>query len=41
MSSSEQGVIFASAALYIMPALLIYSYFQEDILLGIQLSDMK
>ena len=41
LSSSEQGVIFASAALYIMPALLIYSYFQEDILLGIQLSDMK
>lgn len=41
LSSSEQGVVFASAALYIMPALLIYSYFQEDILLGIQLSDMK
>lgn len=41
LNSSEQGVIFASAALYIMPALLIYSYFQEDILLGIQLSDMK
>ena len=41
LSSAEQGVIFASAALYIMPALLIYSYFQEDILLGIHLSDMK
>ena len=41
LSSSEQSVIFASAALYILPALLIYSYFQEDILLGIQLSDMK
>lgn len=40
-SSSEQGVVFAAAALYILPALLIYSYFQEDILLGIQLSDMK
>lgn len=40
-SSSEQGVVFAGAALYILPALLIYSYFQEDILLGIQLSDMK
>lgn len=40
-SSSEQGVVFAAAALYILPSLLIYSYFQEDILLGIQLSDMK
>jgi multiple sugar transport system permease protein len=40
-SSTEQGVVFAAAALYILPALLIYSYFQEDILLGIQLSDMK
>ena len=40
-SSNEQGVVFAAAALYILPALLIYSYFQEDILLGIQLSDMK
>lgn len=40
-SSQEQGVVFAAAALYILPALLIYSYFQEDILLGIQLSDMK
>ncbi len=41
MSSSEAGVAFAGAALYIVPALLIYTYFQEDILLGIQLSDMK
>ena len=40
-SSSEQGVVFAAAAVYILPSLLIYSYFQEDILLGIQLSDMK
>ena len=38
---SEQGIAFAGAALYILPALLIYTYFQEDILLGIQLSDMK
>ncbi len=41
MSTNEAGVAFAGAALYILPALLIYTYFQEDILLGIQLSDMK
>ncbi|MGI6690244.1 MAG: carbohydrate ABC transporter permease [Christensenellales bacterium] len=41
LSTDESGVAFAGAALYILPALLIYSYFQEDILLGIQLSDMK
>ena len=41
VAASEPGVAFAGAALYIMPALLIYTYFQEDILLGIQLSDMK
>ena len=41
MSTSEPGIAFAGAALYILPALLIYTYFQEDILLGIQLSDMK
>ena len=27
--------------IYILPALLIYRYFQEDILLGIQLSELK
>ena len=41
LTTQEAGVAFASAALYIAPALLIYLYFQEDILLGIQLSDMK
>ncbi|MDO5022820.1 MAG: carbohydrate ABC transporter permease [Eubacteriales bacterium] len=41
LSTNEMGVAFAGAALYILPALLIYTYFQEDILLGIQLSDMK
>ncbi len=41
LTTQESGVAFASAALYIAPALLIYLYFQEDILLGIQLSDMK
>lgn len=41
LSTSEPGIAFAGAALYILPALLIYTYFQEDILLGVQLSDMK
>lgn len=41
LSTDEPGIAFAGAALYILPALLIYTYFQEDILLGIQLSDMK
>ncbi len=41
LSTAEPGIAFAGAALYILPALLIYTYFQEDILLGIQLSDMK
>lgn len=41
LSTDEKGVAFAGAALYILPALLIYSYFQEDILLGIQLSELK
>ncbi len=41
LSTDESGVAFAGAALYILPSLLIYTYFQEDILLGVQLSDMK
>lgn len=41
LSTNEPGIAFAGAALYILPALLIYTYFQDDILLGIQLSDMK
>lgn len=41
LSTDEMGVVFAGAALYILPALLVYRYFQEDILLGIQLSNMK
>ena len=35
------GYEFAGAALYILPALLIYLFFQEDILAGIQLTEMK
>ena len=32
---------FAGAALYLLPMLLIYIYFQDDILLGVQLSELK
>lgn len=41
ISTDNSEIAFAGAALYILPALLIYSYFQEDILLGIQLSELK
>lgn len=41
LSQEGSDVAFAGAALYILPALLVYFYFQEDILLGIQLSELK
>ena len=41
ISQQAQNVAFAGAALYILPALFIYFYFQEDILLGVQLSELK
>ena len=41
LSTENSDVAFAGAALYILPALLIYRYFQEDILLGVQLSELK
>ncbi len=41
LSTENADVAFAGAALYLLPALLIYRYFQEDILLGVQLSELK
>lgn len=41
LSTSNADVAFAGAALYLLPALLIFRYFQEDILLGVQLSELK
>ena len=41
ISTEGADVAFAGAALYILPALLIYLYFQEDIVAGIQLSELK
>lgn len=41
MNEESTAVAFAGAALYLMPMLLIYIYFQDDILLGVQLSELK
>ena len=41
LTQKPSGVEFAGAALYILPALLIYLYFQKDILSGIQLTELK
>lgn len=41
MTHESTGVEFAGAALYTLPALLIYFYFQADILEGVQLTDLK
>lgn len=39
--TQSSGIEFAGATLYILPALLIYLYFQEDILSGVQLTELK
>ncbi len=41
ISTEASNVAFAGAALYILPALFVYFYFQEDILMGVQLSELK
>lgn len=41
ISTDGADVAFAGSALYILPTLLIYLYFQEDIVAGIQLSELK
>ena len=41
ISTDRADVAFAGSALYILPTLLIYLYFQEDIVAGIQLSELK
>jgi multiple sugar transport system permease protein len=41
ISIDGADVAFAGAALYILPALFVYFYFQEDILLGVTLSELK
>ena len=41
LSQQSTGSEFAGAALFLAPALLIYFFFQEDIMTGIQLSELK
>ena len=41
LAGENTGFEFAGAALYILPALLVYFFFQKDILSGIQLTEMK
>jgi multiple sugar transport system permease protein len=41
ISDESAGVAFAGSALYLLPMLLTYIYFQDDILLGVQLSELK
>lgn len=41
IGTDSSGIAFAGAALYILPALFTYFFFQEDILLGVTLSELK
>ena len=41
LANENTGFEFAGAALYILPALFVYMFFQSDILSGIQLTEMK
>ncbi|MDD3411015.1 MAG: carbohydrate ABC transporter permease [Eubacteriales bacterium] len=41
MNETNADIAFAGAALYLLPMLLVYVYFQDDILLGVQLSELK
>ena len=41
LSRTSTGMEFAGASLFLIPALLIYLFFQKDIMTGIQLSELK
>ncbi len=41
LAAENTGFEFAGATLYILPALFVYLFFQEDILSGLQLTEMK
>ncbi len=41
LAAENTGFEFAGATLYILPALFVYMFFQEDILSGLQLTEMK
>lgn len=41
LTQESTGIEFAGATLYLLPALFVYLFFQNDILTGIQLSELK
>ena len=41
LSQESNGIEFAGATLYLLPALFVYMIFQQDILDGIQMTDLK
>lgn len=41
LTQKSTGVEFAGAALYTLPALMVYFFFQQDILEGVQLTELK
>lgn len=41
LTEQNTGVEFAGAVIYMLPALFVYMYFQQDILDGIQLTELK
>lgn len=41
LSEQKADIVFAGAALYMLPMLFIYFYFQDDIVSGLQLSELK
>ena len=41
LTQKSTGVEFAGAALYTLPALFVYLFFQSDILEGVQLTELK
>ncbi len=41
LSQKSTGIEFAGAALYVLPALFVYMIFQQDILAGIRLGELK
>lgn len=41
MTQKSTGTEFAGAALYLLPALFVYLFFQDDIISGMQLAEMK
>ena len=41
LTQTASGYEFAGAALYILPAMFVYQFFQDDIISGVQLSELK